>query len=61
MTGILHRCKCSNAGQDAMYGKSVRVMNQTRKQDGKVYRCTVCQTEHSFGSGDEKKKKGKKD
>ncbi len=35
-------CICENQYQDSKYGKNQRVMNQTKKQDGKVYRCTAC-------------------
>lgn len=35
---VLKRCACAHAGQDAIHGPGIRVMNICK--DG--YRCTVC-------------------
>lgn len=37
-------CNCRHAGQDEMYGKGMRLKNQTAKGtgDARGYRCTVC-------------------
>ena len=42
-------CKCAHEYQDTRYGKGVRVMNATEKQnENKVdVRCTVCKSVHT--------------
>jgi len=40
-------CTCRHEYQDKKYGKGKRVCNPTRKQDGTIYRCTVCKVEHT--------------
>jgi hypothetical protein len=35
-------CTCESEFQDKTYGRNLRLFNQTRKSDGKLYRCTVC-------------------
>lgn len=45
-------CKCEHEGQDNLHGKGNRVMNLTLKGkvgDMRVWRCTVCGTEHTRG------------
>lgn len=39
---VIKECFCEHAFQDKVYGKNKRVHNQTQKEDGKLYRCTVC-------------------
>ena len=46
MTKII-KCECKNEFQDKRYGKGRRLANQTKKSDGKVFRCTVCGKESS--------------
>ena len=44
-TAQVSSCKCSNEGQDSIYGKNNRVFNQTSKKasDKTISaRCTVC-------------------
>jgi hypothetical protein len=41
MTAQLIKCTCSHDEQDRLYGKGVRVGNETRSSQ---YRCTVCGT-----------------
>jgi len=38
----IKNCTCESKFQDEKYGKNMRVYNKTKKQDGKIYRCTVC-------------------
>ena len=45
MTSKILTCTCEHEYQDKIYGKNKRVHNQTKKQDGKVWRCTVCSKE----------------
>jgi hypothetical protein len=40
-------CSCEHEYQDKLYGKYHRVHNQTKKQDGQVWRCTVCSKERT--------------
>lgn len=40
-------CTCESKYQDEKYGKQKRVMNQTQKSNGQVYRCTVCGKEQN--------------
>lgn len=58
---MIKRCgehKCKSAYQDEKYGTDMRVMNEcTPDKQGKQYRCTVCQTEHSSGGDGKKGKK----
>jgi hypothetical protein len=35
-------CSCESNFQDRIYGKNMRVFNQTRKNNDRTYRCTVC-------------------
>jgi hypothetical protein len=42
---LVRSCSCSNEGQDALYGKGQRVMNETADNPPKK-RCTVCKKEH---------------
>jgi hypothetical protein len=51
---------CEHDYQDSKYGKSKRVFNQTRKDSGKGYRCTVCGKEQSSGDGKDGNDKGAK-
>ena len=51
---IIEQCTCENAYQDKMYGKGMRVKNQT----GSGSRCTVC---GAGGSGGKKYSPEKKD
>ena len=46
METVILQCKCPNPGQDAMYGRNNRVMNETKTANGqpKKYRCTCCKT-----------------
>jgi RNase P subunit RPR2 len=46
-------CDCEHEGQDGIHGTNQRVMNKTRKgtMNTTVYRCTVCNKEHSFNKG----------
>lgn len=43
------KCKCTHEYQDQKYGKGVRVMNATERQnENKIdVRCTVCNTVHT--------------
>ena len=41
------KCTCSHNYQDKRYGKNMRVHNQTDKDHGNVWRCTVCKQERS--------------
>lgn len=43
---LKHSCK-PHAHQDEKYGANKRAFTQTRKQDGTVFRCTVCGGEQS--------------
>lgn len=52
-------CNCVNSMQDILYGSGKRVFNRIAKQDGKVYRCTVCLSERTPGESLEPKKKKK--
>ena len=36
------KCDCEHEYQDKKYGHKMRVHNQTQKEDGMIYRCTVC-------------------
>ena len=45
MTIKILTCSCEHEYQDKLYGKHKRVHNQTKKQNGEVYRCTVCSKE----------------
>jgi hypothetical protein len=51
-TVVKVKCTCNHKQQDEMYGSQVRVANLTQKGSGnettRVYRCTVCSTEHSI-------------
>lgn len=60
MSAKILKCACTHDYQDKKYGKDMRVMNQTRKDSGKGYRCTVCGKEQSHGDGSDSKDKGKK-
>ena len=42
MSVLIIRCSCEHAYQDKKYGHHMRAHNQTRKNDGQTYRCTVC-------------------
>jgi len=44
-TVVIMYCSCIHSFQDRMYGPSKRLMNQTIKSDGHIYRCTVCERE----------------
>ena len=44
-----------HAFQDEKYGVGMRLHNQTREQDGKVWRCSVCSSTKSLGDSDKKK------
>ena len=46
MAAEVKRCTCKHEGQDALYGKSNRLMNQFNKG----YRCTVCGKEYQDSS-----------
>jgi len=39
------KCDYENKYQDKVFGKNNRVANQTKKSEGKIYRCTVCNKE----------------
>ena len=41
MTKIM-KCTCDHQFQDKTYGNGNRVFIQTKKSDGKLWRCTVC-------------------
>ena len=43
--GMVAYCLCQHPFQDARYGKGKRLFNKTRKQDGSIGRCTVCNRE----------------
>jgi hypothetical protein len=45
MSTTIVTCSCKHEYQDKTYGKGRRVANQTTKDGGKVYRCTVCRAE----------------
>ncbi len=39
------KCSCEHKGQDAIYGKGMRLFNRAKhrtQKDGKAWRCTVC-------------------
>ena len=57
---MIARCTCQHEGQDKLYGKKLRVFNQTRKNEGKTWRCTVCLAEKTTGEINAKKKGKKK-
>jgi hypothetical protein len=61
MTAILLECKpaCKHVFQDEKYNGK-RVFNKTTASDGKVYRCTVCGEEKTFGASKDEEKKRKK-
>ena len=42
-------CTCEHVDQDKMYGKNIRLFNQTEKLSGSkpIFRCTVCKKEKS--------------
>jgi len=42
MSVLILRCSCTHPYQDEKYGRHMRAHNQTRKNDGQSYRCTVC-------------------
>ena len=48
MTKII-KCRCKSEFQDERYGKGKRVHNQTTKNNGRTYRCTVCGNETESG------------
>ena len=48
-------CKCINEFQDKVYVKNIRIHNQTKKQDGTVYRCAVCGNENKGGKIEKEK------
>lgn len=52
-------CECKHVGQDNLHGPGRRVYNQTREQDGKVWRCSICLKTKTVGGEDDSKKKGK--
>jgi hypothetical protein len=53
------RPQCKHNYQDKVYdGK--RVFNQTRMNDGKTYRCSVCGDEKGFNLSKEEEKKAVK-
>lgn len=52
-------CKCAHKSQDQLHGAGLRVFNQTRESEGKVYRCSVCLSTKSVGGEADTKKKGK--
>ena len=55
MPGRILKCGCKHSSQDKLHGEGNRVFNQTKEQDGKVWRCSVCLKTTSFGEGDKKK------
>ena len=43
MPSAIKPCDCKHESQDKIYGKNMRVKNQTAvKGEKKTYRCTVC-------------------
>lgn len=50
MTIEIRKCTCEHDFQDKQYGKGNRVWNQTLKDKGTVYRCTVCTKEKTLTS-----------
>lgn len=50
-------CTCKNEYQDKAYGRNRRVFNQTRKSEGKVWRCTSCTKELVRGEVSKKEAK----
>lgn len=38
----IKKCVCEHKFQDKIYGKDMRVHTPTKKEDNKIYRCTVC-------------------
>ena len=38
-------CVCTHINQDKLNGKQIRIFNQTNKEGGSIYRCTVCSRE----------------
>jgi hypothetical protein len=58
-TGFLGNSLAANF-QDATYGKGMRVHTPVRKEPlGTHWRCTICRTERTKSSSDEKPKKKK--
>jgi len=41
----IKQCGCEHKFQDKKYGKGNRVFNKTMKDDGTIFRCTVCKKE----------------
>ncbi len=51
-------CGCIHNGQDILNGSvRLRVFNQTRESDGKIYRCTVCGNQKGYNLTEEEAKK----
>ena len=46
MTKIV-KCTCEHKFQDKQYGKGNRLANQITRDKMPMWRCTVCQREHS--------------
>jgi hypothetical protein len=47
---MIKQCNCKHTGQDKLYGKGMRIFNETADEKGKVNgcRCSVCNSKYDL-------------